>query len=275
MMMKPIADLRPYLNDIEGILTDIDDTLTTDGKLGLDAYGALALLQAAGYKVVPVTGGPASLALHAARLWPVDAVIGESGALAVHLQDGPDGRPRAALRFWHDERLRTEHAARRARVAARVLREVPGCALASDQAFRLCDLAIDLCEDVAPLAPHDVAAIKRILQEERFVWQQSSIHLNAWPDAGPDTYDKLAMARRTLRALWGTDLQRDRGRWLYVGDAPNDEAMFGYFPLSVGVANVTAHLPQMRQRPAYVTQAAAGAGFAELARLLLGSAGTG
>jgi HAD superfamily hydrolase (TIGR01484 family) len=271
MQMRPLTELRPYLADIDGVLTDIDDTLTTGGKLSLEAYGALALLQAAGYKVVPVTGGPASLALHAARLWPVDAVIGESGALAYHLRD--DGRPRMALRFWHDDKTRADHLARRERVAARILREVPGCALASDQRFRLCDLAIDCCEDVPALAPHAMAAIRQILQEERFVWRQSSIHLNAWPDAGADTYDKLPMAKRLLRALWGVDLQRDRARWLFVGDAPNDEPMFAFFPLAVGVANIARHLPQMRHKPAYLTQREAGAGFAEVAQLLLASRG--
>ena len=34
----------------------------------------------------------------------------------------------------------------------RILAEVPGCALASDQLYREADLAIDFCEDVAPLA---------------------------------------------------------------------------------------------------------------------------
>ena len=45
--------------------------------------------------------------------------------------------------------------------------------------------------------------------------------------------------------------------------------MFGLFPLSVGVANIHRVLGQLKQRPAYITEASYGAGFTELAHLLL------
>jgi len=35
---------------------------------------------------------------------------------------------------------------------------------------------------------------------------------------------------------------------------PNDEPMFGFFPLSVGVANVRRFLDRMKSHPAYVTR---------------------
>ena len=41
------------------VLTDIDDTLTTNGRPPAIAYGAMERLQGAGYAVVPVTGRPA------------------------------------------------------------------------------------------------------------------------------------------------------------------------------------------------------------------------
>jgi len=62
------------------VLTDIDDTLTTDGKLTAGAYRALERLHDAGRIVVPVTGRPAGWCDHIARMWPVDAVVGENGA---------------------------------------------------------------------------------------------------------------------------------------------------------------------------------------------------
>src|SRR5262245_66576386 len=65
---------------IRGVLADIDDTLTTDGKLTAAAYGALERLRAAGFLVVPITGRPAGWCDHIARMWPVDAVVGENGA---------------------------------------------------------------------------------------------------------------------------------------------------------------------------------------------------
>src|SRR5499426_808860 len=72
----PVAARR----GIRGVLADIYDTITTDGKLTAAAYGALERLQAAGFLVVPITGRPAGWCDHIARMWPVDAVVGENGA---------------------------------------------------------------------------------------------------------------------------------------------------------------------------------------------------
>ncbi|HQU51130.1 MAG TPA: HAD family hydrolase, partial [Casimicrobiaceae bacterium] len=60
---------------IRGVLTDIDDTLTTHGQLTPDAYAALARLRAGGKLVVPITGRPAGWCDHIARMWPVDGVV--------------------------------------------------------------------------------------------------------------------------------------------------------------------------------------------------------
>jgi hypothetical protein len=45
--------------------------------------------------------------------------------------------------------------------------------------------------------------------------------------------------------------------------------MFAFFPNAVGVANVREFADRIATLPAYITQAEAGAGFAELADLLL------
>src|SRR5215207_8211871 len=65
---------------MRGVLADIDDTITTHGHLTAEAYAALARLRAAGKRVVPITGRPAGWCDHIARMWPVDAVVGENGA---------------------------------------------------------------------------------------------------------------------------------------------------------------------------------------------------
>ena len=43
---------------ITGVLTDIDDTLTTDGAITADALAALAALKAAGLHSILITGRP-------------------------------------------------------------------------------------------------------------------------------------------------------------------------------------------------------------------------
>ncbi|MDR0448042.1 MAG: HAD hydrolase family protein, partial [Treponema sp.] len=65
---------------IRYVLMDIDDTLTTGGKLSAPAYTALWRLHEAGLKVIPITGRPAGWCDLIAREWPVDAVVGENGA---------------------------------------------------------------------------------------------------------------------------------------------------------------------------------------------------
>ncbi len=92
----------------------------------------------------------------------------------------------------------------------------------------------------------------------------SSIHVNGWFG----TYDKLSMTRILLEEEFGIDLDRERDRFVFVGDSPNDEPMFDFFPCSVGVANVRRFAERMRVLPRYVTALESGAGFAEVAALL-------
>ena len=66
----PVSARRRIL----GVFTDIDDTLTTGGRLTADAFTALERLHEAGLIVVPVTGRPAGWCDHIARMWPVDGV---------------------------------------------------------------------------------------------------------------------------------------------------------------------------------------------------------
>ena len=261
--MQPLSSMpRETAARIHTLFADIDDTVTTHGHLTVEAYAGLEMLKRAGIRVVLVTGRPAGWCDHIARMWPVDAVIGENGAFyAWH-----DAAARK-LRTRHvfDEATRNANASRMKSVADRVLREVPGTALASDQFCRLYDIAIDFCEDVPPLAVADVQRIVAILEGAGMTAKVSSIHVNGWFGS----YDKLAMARLYARERCGFELDEERERCVFVGDSPNDAPMFGYLPNSVGVANVTRFALPAAQAPAYVTPSEAGAGFAQLARFLV------
>ena len=59
------------------------------------------------------------------------------------------------------------------------------------------------------------------------------------------------------------------GRWLFVGDAPNDASMFAAFPRSVGVANLAPHADRLPVASALPHAASHGEGFVELAEHLL------
>jgi HAD superfamily hydrolase (TIGR01484 family) len=261
MTMCPLADM-PCAN-VRGVLTDIDDTLTTDGRLTAEAYAALQRLHDAGLLVIPITGRPAGWCDHIARMWPVAGVVGENGALWMRHDHA---HRRLERRFVVDEATMAANRARLAAIGERILREVPGCALASDQAYRVADLAIDFCEDVAPLERIDVDRIVTLMEEEGMTAKVSSIHVNGWFGR----YDKLSMTRTFLRDAFAIDLDAGKDAFVFAGDSPNDARMFAFFPRSVGVANVRAQIDRIATPPAFVTDAAGGAGFAELARHLLG-----
>ena len=244
---------------IRGVLTDIDDTLTTDGRLTAEAYCALERLREAGVLVVPVTGRPAGWCDHIARMWPVDAVVGENGAFYFRY----DRRERRLVkRFRYSDTERAEFRARLDAVRETILRAVPGCAVASDQPYRESDLAIDFREDVPDLGAEAVARIVEMFEAAGATAKVSSIHVNGWFGR----YDKLAMARTLMVEAFGIDLDAERGAFVYVGDSPNDIPMFEFFPLSVGVANVR-DFPQCE--PAFIAEGRGGAGFAEVSRKLL------
>ncbi len=254
------------LRGMRGLLLDIDDTLTTDGKLTALAYGALERAHRAGLLVVPVTGRPAGWCDHIARMWPVDAVVGENGAF--YFRHDERGQT-LVKRFVDDDATRRANRARLAIIRDEILAAVPGCAPASDQHYREADLAIDFCEDVARLHDAAIDRIVAIMTAHGMTAKVSSIHVNGWFG----TYNKLGMTRTLCAEQFGIDLDQSKREWLFIGDSPNDAPMFGFFPYSVGVANVMDFLGRIDTPPRYVAHGRSGDGFAELVGLLLAARG--
>ena len=257
-MTKPLASL-PDPARIRCLLFDIDDTLTTDGKLTAEAYVGLERLRRSGRIVVPITGRPAGWCDHIARMWPVDAVVGENGAFYFRYGEG-----KLLKRYQDNDRDRAEKRTRLGAIAQRILAEVPGCAIASDQAYRETDLAIDFCEDVPALPLEAAERIAALMREAGLTAKISSIHVNGWFGG----YDKLATTRQLFAEQFATDLQAANAEFAFVGDSPNDSPMFAYFVNSVGVANVARFAGRLEAEPKYVTRGFAGAGFTELTAYL-------
>lgn len=270
---------------IAGVFTDVDDTLTTDGAVPPPVLRALAALTDAGLVVIPITGRPVGWSEPFALAWPVRAIVAENGAVLLRraLADtAPDGenmgeidhKPSPILREQLSKTYQTSaperatHLRRLQAVAARVLREVPGATLARDSAGRETDIAIDHSE-FAHLGPAQIDAVLRILRGEGLNASVSSIHVNAWIG----DHDKWQGACWAARTLLGIDLAAQIGRWVYVGDSPNDQVMFQHFTHSVGVANIRRFEAQLRHQPRYITQGERGAGFVEVTRRLLADRG--
>ena len=256
--MRPLAELDGRA--VRSVLFDIDETLTTAGKLTAHAYSALERLHAAGKRTIAVTGRPAGWCDHIARMWPVDAVVGENGALYFLFTAG-----RLEKHYREPPQTRARNRERLAEVARTILAQVPGTALASDQAYRETDLAIDYCEDVPPLPLVAAEGIATLMRAAGMHAKLSSIHVNGWFG----DYDKLAMTRQLFREQFAMDLDGVRAEVVYIGDSPNDAPMFEFFPRSVGVANIQRFAGALPAAPKYVASASSGAGFAEVIAHLL------
>ncbi len=254
----PIKDRR----HIRYVLTDIDDTLTINGRLPAVVFAAMEDLQRAGIRVIPITGRPAGWCDHIARMWPVDGLVGENGAFYFRY----DGRGKKMIRgYWKSKEERRVDRAKLDAICEKVLAGVPGCAVAADQAYREADLAIDFCEDVPALPMPSVEAVKAIFEANGATAKISSIHVNGWFG----DYDKLSMSRLMFEKEFKVDMDAVRDQVIFCGDSPNDSPMFGFFPHSVGVANVRAFDAQLEASPTWVTRTEGGLGFAEMVKVLL------
>jgi len=260
--MSALESLRPaeeipveVCRRIRYVFTDIDDTLTLSGRIPAAAFDALSAAHEAGLRVVPITGRPAGWCDHLARMWPVAAVVGENGALAFALEG------ERMRRIWAPRQ--PDAAERLEQIREEVLAAVPGCKVAADQRYREYDLAIDIREEVAPLDDAAIDAIVAIFVRHGAVAKVSSIHVNGYFG----DYDKLTMCKRCLPELLGEALDPEQA--VFLGDSPNDEPMFSFFPHAVGVANLSGFVHRMSALPRYLTRAEGGEGFAEFLSLLL------
>ena len=261
--MKPFDQFPEKLKSRIGyVLTDIDDTLTNQGRLPAAAYTALERLKEAGIKTIPITGRPAGWCDHIARMWPVEGLVGENGAFYFRYDDS---RRQMQRRYFKSDEQRIADRTRLEKLKTEILDQVPGCRVSVDQAYREADLAIDFCEDIDRLSDQAVDKIVALFETAGARAKVSSIHVNGWFG----DYDKLTMTRILFEEVFGCQLAEIKDRVIYCGDSPNDVPMFAFFPNSVGVANVRQFDGKMAHYPAWITNNEGGHGFAEMVDILL------
>jgi len=267
--MLPVQKLTDSKRTIRYVLTDIDDTLTDNGKIEAPTYTAMWQLYEAGYILIPVTGRPAGWCDLIIRQWPVHAVVGENGAFVYFVRKEGDATRIHSL--YHPEADEKGTRQRIEKLRDKVLAEIPGSRVARDQFARQFDLAIDFREDLPDLGFDTAEEIRRLCVSQGAEAKISSIHVNAWFGC----YDKLSMTKIFLHRIYGLNEKEILSQVLFVGDSPNDQPMFGYFPYSCGVANLKEMLSHISRPPAYIADARGGAGFVEIAEILLsGSTGS-
>ncbi|MTI10098.1 HAD-IIB family hydrolase [Curvivirga aplysinae] len=255
MSIQNLPDKWPHKTKI--LFTDIDDTLTWEGQLPLETYKALHDLRNMGIKVVPVTGGSAGWADCLIRTWPIDTIITENGSMWL----SKDSSNKVTRHYYLNEIERQKNWQRLNSLKREFRSIFPNISDTEDQDFRLTDIAFDIGQQVS---------IERSLALQAANWWKekgalarcSSIHINVWMGE----YDK---AQGALKWLQEENASVDQNECAFVGDSPNDEAMFTHFDNTVGVANISAFFNDLKDRPKYLTSQKGGYGFVELANSMI------
>jgi hypothetical protein len=265
--MRPIETFpSSAASAIRFVLTDIDDTLTSNGRLAARTYEAMERLHRAGVKIVPVTAAPAGWCDHIVRMWPVDGIIGENGGFYFVFDPG---MKRVRRRFWFKEADLYANRERLAELAARVMVEFPQSELGRGHDYREITIAFEF-ETEAARARDSADVVEHL----RRIGANATIN-SLWVLAWLGEFDKLAMARIMMEEVFAVDLEREREAVLYVGDSINDEPMFGFFDHSVGVSTVINVADMLKALPKWITTGAGGDGFVEAADVLLSARGSG
>jgi hypothetical protein len=258
--MRPIEEMPTEIaRALEGVVVDLDDTLTRDGIVEAEAYAALHGLRGASLSIALVTGRPLGWTEVLAGIWPIDLAIGENGA-GWHFREGRTVR---SGYFHEDAEERARQNRVLDRVRARVQAELPDVRETSDASLRRCDLAFDVGESVR-LSEARVSELVGVIERCGVRAIASSVHVHAIPGR----WDKAEGAASAIERVLGVPRERLRASWLFVGDSGNDAAAFAFFEHTAGVANVRDHLHRLARPPTWVARSDRGRGFAEIAAVI-------
>lgn len=253
-----------------GLLSDVDGTLTQGGQLLASTYQALWSLHQSGLKIIPVTGRSAAWGHMLLHHWPVDAVVAESGGVALWREQAGGqivlAHEAGLQRFGIVTRCFGDHEGRKpliAQLEALLPRYAP-LSWASDQGQRIVDVAIDWNEQQRGNRAI-VARLSDALRALGFQARTSNVHLNAW--AG--SFDKASSSFALIEQVFGQRRDEAQAGWFFVGDAPNDESMFASFPHHLAVEGPEHFEGQVQHMPQRFSTSKAAAGFEALAQSIL------
>ena len=245
----PLTPAR--LTDIRLIATDIDGTLTREGKFTTELLEAIDRVNAKGIKLLLVTGRSAGWVSAVNNYLPVAGAIAENGGLyfngdgdfdlMTRIESIEEHRAQLANRFWE---LQSRY---------------PQIAESSDNQFRITDWTFD----VAGLSDLELDEIATQCQQWGYSFTFSTIQCHI----KPPHQDKGVAILQVLKQYFP---QINPTQMITVGDSPNDASMFDreLFPHSVGVANIEHYITQLPHQPQYLTQLPEVAGFCELVNVL-------
>lgn len=234
------------------IATDMDGTLTRQGKFTASLLQVFEDLLAVHIPVLIVTGRSAGWVNGLATYLPVVGAIAENGGL-FYPKDSANPVALTAIPDLIEHRKQLE-------VAYYHLKsEFPHIQESTDNRFRITDWTFDNFN----LTLTQLQRLDSLCASLGWGFTYSSVQCHI----KPASQDKAVGLMQVLRDYFPSYTPE---QVVTVGDSPNDASLFNpQFPLSVGVANVLDYAEELIYQPAYVTKAAEGEGFCELAQGLI------
>jgi hypothetical protein len=249
--------INAYLSNIRLIATDMDGTLTTNGKFTSRLLQALEKLTAAEIKVLIVTGRSAGWVNGISAMMPIAGAIAENGGLFYPSVTGE----LVTLTSISDLLLHRRHLAD---AFEQLKLKFPQIQESTDNRFRITDWTFD----VAGFSSDDLKKMSDLCNYIGWGFTYSNVQCHIKPLQQDKATGLLQVLQKYFPEYTSEQI-------ITVGDSPNDESLFDqrYFPLSVGVANVLDYLNKLQHQPVYITNASEGEGFCELVELILLNSG--
>ncbi|MEM7725722.1 MAG: HAD family hydrolase [Cyanobacteria bacterium P01_A01_bin.45] len=253
-MVSPLSQIIPSeLTPIRLIATDMDGTLTVDGKFTPALLESLQKLATANITVLIVTGRSAGWVNGIVSYLPIVGAIAENGCL---FYPQAESAPVMLVETPDIEKHRQNLA-----IAFQALKsKFPGIEESTDNRFRICDWTFDIGNLTIP----DLQILESMCSDMGWGFTYSSVQCHIKPPA----QDKAKALLQVLKQYFPQYSPREL---VTVGDSPNDESLFNpdKFPISVGVANISEYTNQLKYQPKYITNNLEGKGFCELTQSII------
>lgn len=255
MALKKLSS-ESAANDFKNIAliaTDIDGTLTTQGRFSSKLLSVLENLQKSEIRVLLITGRSAGWCQAIVNYLPVWGVIAENGGVYC---DKKTQRIEKITPITNEEQHRQE-----LKESFEYLQtKFPNLKQSSDNQFRLTDWTFE-CHSVSK---DELREIEKICQKKNWGFTYSHIQGHLKPQQQNKAKGLLKLWQQEFPSLSPNQI-------VTVGDSPNDESLFEekLFPISVGVANIVRYSKLLGHQPSYVSESPEIEGFCELAQLLL------
>ncbi|MGK7898160.1 MAG: HAD family hydrolase [Xenococcus sp. (in: cyanobacteria)] len=253
-MIKSITEAHKnnLLNNIQLIATDMDGTLTKNGKFTSELILALEALQDKNIDVLIVTGRSAGWVQSIANYLPIVGAIAENGGVFYHNETN-------SCNFLTPIQDLTVYRQKLSLVFQSLKQKFPQISQSEDNRFRVTDWTFD----IGDLTSSQLTEITAICQQVGWGFTYSTVQCHI----KPFEQDKAIGLELVLNKYFP---QLTREEIVTVGDSPNDESLFNQnlFPLSVGVANISDYCDRLKYQPTYITSQAEVTGFCQLADIL-------